>query len=89
MWRIVLADPIGPAAIPRGRRASSSTTAERAGLIPCFFSASDATKGAVPARWRSLVVADDTIVDLPGLEFTGKALVGGAHVAQPRRRARR
>jgi lysylphosphatidylglycerol synthetase-like protein (DUF2156 family) len=26
----------------------------------------------VPAGWRSLVVADDTIVDLPGLEFTGK-----------------
>ena len=47
--------------------------AERAGLIPCFFSASDATKDAVPSAWRSLVVADDTIVDLPGLEFTGKA----------------
>ena len=47
--------------------------AERAGLIPCFFSASDATKDAVPATWRNLVVADDTIVDLPGLEFTGKA----------------
>ena len=26
----------------------------------------------MPAGWRSLVVADDTIVDLPGLEFTGK-----------------
>ena len=46
--------------------------AEHAGLIPCFFSSSDETKAAVPTGWRSLVVADDTIVDLPGLEFTGK-----------------
>ena len=70
---IVLADPLGPA----DSRAESVTEfiamAERAGLIPCFFSAGDATKDAVPETWRSIVVADDTIVDLPGLEFTGKA----------------
>jgi lysylphosphatidylglycerol synthetase-like protein (DUF2156 family) len=70
---IVLADPLGPAE----SRAESVTEfiamAERAGLIPCFFSAGDATKDAVPPTWRSIVVADDTIVDLPGLEFTGKA----------------
>ena len=40
--------------------------------MPCFFSAERRDKAAVPAGWRSLVVADDTIVDLPGLEFTGK-----------------
>jgi lysylphosphatidylglycerol synthetase-like protein (DUF2156 family) len=70
---IVLADPLGP---PETRAESAREfigMAERAGLVPCFFSASDATKDAVPATWRSLVVADDTIVDLPGLEFTGKA----------------
>jgi phosphatidylglycerol lysyltransferase len=70
---IVLADPLGPAE----SRAESVTEfiamAERAGLIPCFFSAGDATKDAVPETWRNIVVADDTIVDLPGLEFTGKA----------------
>jgi lysylphosphatidylglycerol synthetase-like protein (DUF2156 family) len=70
---IALADPLGP----ESSRAQSATEfigmAERAGLIPCFFSASDATKDAVPGTWRNLVVADDTIVDLPGLEFTGKA----------------
>ncbi|GAA3200790.1 DUF2156 domain-containing protein [Microbacterium terregens] len=70
---IALADPLGP----EGSRAQSVedfiTMTERAGLIPCFFSASDATKAAVPESWRSIVVADDTIVDLPGLEFTGKA----------------
>src|SRR5690606_28777001 len=47
--------------------------AERAGLTPCFFSAGEETRAAVPDTWQSLVVADDTIVDLPGLEFTGKA----------------
>ncbi len=40
--------------------------------MPCFFSADEATRAAVPSTWRSIVVADDTIVDLPGLEFTGK-----------------
>ncbi|SFR88587.1 Lysylphosphatidylglycerol synthetase, C-terminal domain, DUF2156 family [Microbacterium sp. cf046] len=70
---IVLADPLGPEESRAESVAEFIAMAERAGLIPCFFSASDATKAAVPATWRSLVVADDTIVDLPGLEFTGKA----------------
>lgn len=69
---LALADPIGPAA----GRAEAVTdfihAAELAGLVPCFFSADEATRAAVPSTWRSIVVADDTIVDLPGLEFTGK-----------------
>ncbi|HYJ49766.1 MAG TPA: DUF2156 domain-containing protein, partial [Microbacterium sp.] len=70
---IALADPLGPAASRETSVREFITMAERAGLIPCFFSASDATRDAVPHTWRHLVVADDTIVDLPGLEFTGKA----------------
>ncbi|MGZ8804505.1 MAG: bifunctional lysylphosphatidylglycerol flippase/synthetase MprF [Microbacterium sp.] len=70
---IALADPLGPAASRGKSVAEFITLAETAGLIPCFFSASDATKDAVPGTSRSLVVADDTIVDLPGLQFTGKA----------------
>jgi lysylphosphatidylglycerol synthetase-like protein (DUF2156 family) len=70
---IVLADPLGPAESRAESVAEFIAMAERAGLIPCFFSASDATKDAVPETWRNIVVADDTIVDLPGLEFTGKA----------------
>ena len=69
---LALADPIGPAASRADAVAEFIRTAELAGLVPCFFSADDATRGAVPPGWRSLVVADDTIVDLPGLEFTGK-----------------
>ncbi|MFH8251768.1 bifunctional lysylphosphatidylglycerol flippase/synthetase MprF [Microbacterium sp. B2969] len=69
---IVLADPLGAEASRPDSIVEFIDGAERAGLIPCFFSASEATKAAVPDGWRSLVVADDTIVDLPGLEFTGK-----------------
>lgn len=69
---LALADPLGP---EEGRAQSVREfidMAQHAGLTPCFFSCSDATRDAAPAGWHSLVVADDTIVDLPGLEFTGK-----------------
>ncbi|AKV86408.1 hypothetical protein AKG07_08950 [Microbacterium sp. CGR1] len=69
---LALADPIGPPASRAVAVTEFIRTAELVGLVPCFFSADDATRAAVPAGWRSLVVADDTIVDLPGLEFTGK-----------------
>ncbi|MGZ0712176.1 bifunctional lysylphosphatidylglycerol flippase/synthetase MprF (plasmid) [Coraliomargarita sp. W4R53] len=69
---LVLADPIGPAESREKAVRDFIHGAEGAGLIPCFFSSDEATKNAVPSTWRSIVVADDTIVDLPGLEFTGK-----------------
>ncbi|WP_447913431.1 bifunctional lysylphosphatidylglycerol flippase/synthetase MprF [Microbacterium phyllosphaerae] len=69
---LALADPIGPSASRAEAVADFIRTAENAGLVPCFFSADDATRQSVPSTWRSIVVADDTIVDLPGLEFTGK-----------------
>ncbi len=70
---LALADPLGPEAARPAAVSRFIAQAERAGLIPCFFSAGEATRAAVPADWRSIVVADDTIVDLPGLQFTGKA----------------
>jgi phosphatidylglycerol lysyltransferase len=69
---LALGDPLGSA---RGRASATREfidLAESSGLVPCFFGAGEATKDAVPPSWRSLVVADDTIVDLPGLAFTGK-----------------
>ncbi|MFB8146207.1 bifunctional lysylphosphatidylglycerol flippase/synthetase MprF [Microbacterium sp. NPDC056003] len=69
---IVLADPLGAEASRNASVAEFIRAAEHAGLVPCFFSAGEATRAAVPAGWRGIVVADDTIVDLPGLEFTGK-----------------
>lgn len=70
---LALADPLGPAASRAQAVAEFIRSAEHAGLIPCFFSAGESTRAAVPPGWRELVVADDTIVDLPGLQFTGKA----------------
>jgi len=69
---IALADPLGPPASRADAVGQFADAAEAAGLIPCFFSAGEQTRAAMPSGWRSLVVADDTIVDLPGLEFTGK-----------------
>ncbi|WP_136024421.1 bifunctional lysylphosphatidylglycerol flippase/synthetase MprF [Microbacterium sp. K27] len=69
---LALADPIGPAETRAEAVNDFIHAVELAGLVPCFFSADEATRAAAPSTWRSIVVADDTIVDLPGLEFTGK-----------------
>lgn len=69
---IGLADPIGS---KQGRAQTIKAfidSTENAALVPCIFSASDETRKSVPTSWRSLIVAEDTIVDLPGLEFKGK-----------------
>ncbi|MGC0368901.1 bifunctional lysylphosphatidylglycerol flippase/synthetase MprF [Microbacterium sp. SLBN-111] len=70
---LVLGDPLGPEATRAETVRAFVERAENAGLAPCFFSAGEATRAVVPEGWRSVVVADDTIVDLPGLQFTGKA----------------
>lgn len=70
---IVLADPLGEES---GRAESVREfidQAEARAIVPCFFSSSEETRAAVPEGWRSLTVADDTIVDLPELTFQGKA----------------
>ncbi|MEF2975563.1 phosphatidylglycerol lysyltransferase domain-containing protein, partial [Pseudomonas aeruginosa] len=66
---LVLGDPLGPAETRAETVRAFVERAENAGLAPCFFSAGEATRAMVPEGWRSVVVADDTIVDLPGLQF--------------------
>ncbi|WZH38103.1 MAG: DUF2156 domain-containing protein [Microbacterium enclense] len=70
---LALGDALGPESVRADTVRSFIDRAEAAGLAPCFFSAGSQTLAAVPDDWRSIVVADDTIVDLPGLKFTGKA----------------
>ncbi|MGO2110198.1 MAG: bifunctional lysylphosphatidylglycerol flippase/synthetase MprF, partial [Pseudoclavibacter sp.] len=70
---IVLADPLGASDTRAESAREFIRAAEQRALTPCFFSASAATKDAMPPGWRSLVIADDTLVDLEGLEFKGKA----------------
>ncbi|MCU4671011.1 bifunctional lysylphosphatidylglycerol flippase/synthetase MprF [Microbacterium fluvii] len=69
---LALADPLGPEVGRAQSIAEFIDLSQRAGLTPCFFSVGEPTRQAVPEGWRSIVVADDTIVDLPGLAFTGK-----------------
>ncbi|WP_167132033.1 bifunctional lysylphosphatidylglycerol flippase/synthetase MprF [Paramicrobacterium chengjingii] len=69
---IMLGDPIVPAGTHASALQSFTRITQQAGLIPCGFSTGDVTESAKPEGWRSIVVAEDTIVDLPNLAFTGK-----------------
>ncbi len=69
---LVLGDPI---ASPEASGASLREfigAAEGAGFTVSVFGASAASVAAMPDGWRALQIAEDTILDLPGLEFTGK-----------------
>ncbi|WP_024357272.1 bifunctional lysylphosphatidylglycerol flippase/synthetase MprF [Leucobacter chironomi] len=70
---IMLGDPIVPAGGAGEALAGFERATQHAGLIPCVFSAGAEAAAARPEGWRSVIVAEDTIVDLPGLAFTGKA----------------
>ncbi|MBK0422182.1 DUF2156 domain-containing protein [Leucobacter sp. CSA2] len=70
---IALGDPIGPEGDLGEALADFARATERAGLVPCVFSATQAASDARPDGWRSVVVAEDTIVDLPELKFQGKS----------------
>ncbi|WP_147303967.1 rhomboid family intramembrane serine protease [Subtercola boreus] len=69
---LALGDPIGPAENVGETIAEWVAECERIGLAPCLFSVSDATLAAAPEGWTHLQVAEDTIIDLPTLEMTGK-----------------
>ncbi len=71
---IVLGDPIGPEDRWDEAIADFRAASEQQGVVPCFFSSSPAAAAAALAEdpdWRSIAVGEDTIIDLPGLEFTG------------------
>jgi lysylphosphatidylglycerol synthetase-like protein (DUF2156 family) len=70
---LALSDPV----VPHGTIAAAvdefTTMAERGGLTPCLFSVTDAVADAArTAGWRTVQIAEDTIIDLPGLAFKGK-----------------
>ncbi|WLP93192.1 DUF2156 domain-containing protein [Gordonia sp. NB41Y] len=70
---LALADPV---CAPERRRAAVGgfiDLAESAGATPCWFSIGAETSEIVTERgWRSVQIAEDTIVDLPDLQFKGK-----------------
>jgi len=70
---IAIGDPIGP---PDRRGAAVSAFAamcEHNGSVPCFFSVpADTAALAGTLGWQHVRVADDTVIDLDGLEFRGR-----------------
>ncbi|WP_055476740.1 bifunctional lysylphosphatidylglycerol flippase/synthetase MprF [Gordonia sp. HS-NH1] len=70
---VALADPVCAPDRLRDAVDAFVELAEGAGATPCWFSIGSATSEIVTERgWLSVQIAEDTIVDLPGLEFKGK-----------------
>jgi len=70
---VALGDPI----VDPGDRAAAleefRAAAEGSGWVPCLFSATQELADVARATgWRALQVAEDTLIDLDGLEFKGK-----------------
>jgi lysylphosphatidylglycerol synthetase-like protein (DUF2156 family) len=70
---VALGDPIVAPADRTAALEEFRALAERSGWAPCLFSSSEALADVARADgWRALQVAEDTLVDLEGLAFTGK-----------------
>ncbi|PVZ12108.1 bifunctional lysylphosphatidylglycerol flippase/synthetase MprF [Actinomycetospora cinnamomea] len=70
---VALGDPIVAPAERAVALDEFRATAERAGWVPCLFSTTEELAAAARAAgWRALQVAEDTLIDLDGLEFKGK-----------------
>jgi lysylphosphatidylglycerol synthetase-like protein (DUF2156 family) len=71
---ITVGDPVGSPSWQARAMTEFAALCERTGLVPCGFSVgSAAADSALSLRWRQVQVAEDTLVDLGGLEFRGKA----------------
>ncbi|GAC66249.1 bifunctional lysylphosphatidylglycerol flippase/synthetase MprF [Gordonia soli] len=74
---LALADPVCASEDLRGTVRNFVDFAERSGKTPCWFSVGEATaRIADDLGWRSVQIAEDTIVDLPELAFKGKPWQG-------------
>ncbi len=67
---IVIGDPVGSPGFRRAAPEAFAAYCDREGLVPAWFSVTAGTADAVGAK--RVQVAEDTIVDLPGLEFRGR-----------------
>ncbi len=71
---IALGDPIGAPESAERAVIEFARHCELQGYMPCFFSSTAAVlPQAHQLRWQYVQVAEDTVIDLPGLEFKGKA----------------
>jgi phosphatidylglycerol lysyltransferase len=71
---IGLCDPVGPPEQTAEAITDFTSMVETMGFTPCLFSVTKPTADlAEQSGWRSIQIAEDTIVDLPKLAFTGKS----------------
>ena len=70
---IGLADPVAEPADRARLLAEFVDFAESQAAVPCLFSVSGETAETMRGKgWRALQIAEDTLMDLPDLEFAGK-----------------
>jgi len=70
---VALGDPVGPPEHRGDAARDFAAMCERAGTVPCLFSVTgDTARTAGEMGWQAVRVADDTVIDLDGLEFRGK-----------------
>lgn len=71
---VSVTDPVGPPAERGGAVIEFASWCAQAGLTPCLYSVTTATRDLAVDRygWRSVQVAEETRIPLPGLAFTGK-----------------
>ncbi len=72
---LALGDPVAPTAADRTALLDSFVAYwDSQGRVPCMFSATQEVADWASARgWQSVVVAEEAVIDLPDLEFKGKA----------------
>lgn len=69
-----LGDPVGPAPDRAEAVRAFAAMCDRTSWVPCLFSATEATAdAAAELGWQRVQVAEDTLVDLPDLQFRGKS----------------
>ena len=72
---IGLCDPVAKSEPDRARLLGDFADAVRgAGLVPCVFTVTtEASRNASAQGWQAVQVAEEAVIDLPQLSFTGKA----------------
>jgi lysylphosphatidylglycerol synthetase-like protein (DUF2156 family)/membrane associated rhomboid family serine protease len=66
-------DPYGKAEARGGAIEQFTAYCDGQGWSPCFYSVTDETKEVTDALgWSAVQVAEDTVLELPGLKFSGK-----------------
>lgn len=70
---VTVGDPVGAPARRPGAVAGFAAFCRERGWTPAFYSVTDETRAAAVALgWGAVQVAEESVLALPGLEFTGK-----------------